>query len=169
MSAFCLSSSSCNCFSSASFMPRHASISRVLALSRRRLSDTSSLAARTASVFLAALSVSTVKRLLNHSSAFCMFLAASFSYWARMSLSAAERSGLEDTSISTEICAYWICACSSAISSSCTFFRKAISSIRLSMRFSSSARARAASLLMAATWLRSRLSRLGIKEPELEE
>nr|BAH12278.1 unnamed protein product [Homo sapiens] len=144
MSAFCLSSSSCSCFSSASFMPRHASISRVLALSRRRLSDTSSLAARTASVFLAALSVSTVKRLLNHSSAFCMFLAASFSYCARMSLSAAERSGLV-TSISTEICAYWICACSSAISSSCTFFRKEISSIKLSMRFSSSARASAAS------------------------
>uniref|UniRef100_A0A672U6K4 Uncharacterized protein n=1 Tax=Strigops habroptila TaxID=2489341 RepID=A0A672U6K4_STRHB len=128
MSALCFSSSSCSCFSSASFMPRVASISSVLALSRRRLSETSSLAARTASVFLAALSLRTVKRLRNHSSAFCMLRAASFSYWARMSRRAAERSGLADTSISTERCAYWICACSSASSSSCTFLRKASSS-----------------------------------------
>ncbi|KAK1340887.1 hypothetical protein QTO34_017284 [Cnephaeus nilssonii] len=44
-----------------------------------------------------------VKRLLYHSSAFCMFLAASFSYWVRMSLSITERSDLENTSISMEI------------------------------------------------------------------
>ncbi|KAK1341076.1 hypothetical protein QTO34_017478 [Cnephaeus nilssonii] len=54
-------------------------------------------------VFLAVLSVSMVKQLLYHSFAFCMFLAASFSYWARMSLSTAERSDLENMSISTEI------------------------------------------------------------------
>lgn len=56
-----------------------------------------------------------------HSSAFCMSLAASFSYWMLMSLSAVERLDLENISISTEIC-----ASSSAISASCTFFRKAI-------------------------------------------
>ncbi|KAK1346744.1 hypothetical protein QTO34_000604 [Cnephaeus nilssonii] len=44
-----------------------------------------------------------VKRLLYHSSAFCMFLAASFSCWVRMSLSIVERSDLENTSISMEI------------------------------------------------------------------
>ncbi|KAG7229927.1 hypothetical protein INR49_009647, partial [Caranx melampygus] len=127
-----------------SLVPFSVSISMVLDCSCLLNSLISSRLALIASLLLVACSLRLANLLLYQSSADCRFLEAMDSYWLRISFRAEVRSGLA-SSISTETCCASIMLLSSSISSSWTFFRKAISSISDSTRRSRSRRTAAAS------------------------